>query len=66
VFWSHLVSYTVTRSDSVVCLSECLLVCYCANKARMSRKSEHAVDGDRVLKFLYDADSEVITAVVLP
>jgi hypothetical protein len=29
----------------------------------MSSKSEHAVDGDRVLKFLYDTDSEIVTAV---
>jgi hypothetical protein len=50
---------------SVGVFASMLLSKICANKARMSRKSEHAVDGDRVLKFLYDADSEVITAVVL-
>jgi hypothetical protein len=36
-------------------ISVCYRANYVANKAKMSRMSEYAVDGDHVLKFLFDA-----------
>jgi len=43
-------------------------ICYWANytqgKTKLSRKSENAVGDDRVLKFLYDADSSNVESPV--
>ena len=41
---------------------------YCVNytqrKTKLSRKSENAVENDRVLKFLYDADLRYVESSV--
>ena len=43
-------------------------VCYWAEytkcKVKLTRKSENAVSNDRVLKFLYDADTHHIESIV--
>ena len=45
-------------------ISICFWANYTDNKPKLNRKSENAVDSDRVLKFLYDCDTNHIESVL--
>ena len=48
----------------IMAISICFWANYTDNKPKLNRKSENAVDSDRVLKFLYDCDTNHIESVV--
>jgi len=51
-------------TKSIMALSIAYWANYTCGKVKMVKKSESAVNSDHVLKFLYDAETDHVTAVV--
>ena len=54
----------INKKIAAMALSVCFWANYVCDKIKMCRKSENAVNNDRVLKFLYDVDAKHVEAVV--